>query len=574
MPLSKSYGITKGWPLAAGQASYDIAARPLAMRRTADGSVGQVYSLGATHGGALQWTANGEDIAGATGSTYTAQAADVGKTIGVRETIGGREFIAAAAGPVLDAPILLEGFNATTGWTASAGAVLTADTANKVQGAASLQIAGTGTANPKATKASIGAFTPADLGVVAWYFRLDTDSNKQCTTSVRCAFVDSAATEHVVSGATASPSLYQTPAALFAGDYWHAYPISDLTALVGQASQTLGLAVTPTSNVPNNNTVRVDALMAKAAGRPTVIVGFDDTHASQFTVGRAIMKARGLKANVHVVKNFVGQTNRMTADQLDTLYREDGWDLCVNTTDDGPMTSKGSVAAAVADLVADRQYLLDNGWDRGANFGCYPNGAYATNGTRVLVNSVTSTGDENITLGTASPTVQPGWEVEGYNVPPGTTVLAVTDSTHFSLSDDVPAQTKPMSFTSPAPFGIGKLQTGLIEAGFRQMRTTRNFGHMHTRFGWAWHWVIFNGNGTSGLTLAAFQALIDRAILVGGTIEFYTHVLVNGGGGGNTDPTLFAQMMDYLVAKRDAGLLDVLTKSELWARDGGSSVPV
>jgi len=32
--------------------------------------------------------------------------------------------------------------------------------------------------------------------------------------------------------------------------------------------------------------------------------------------------------------------------------------------------------------------------------------------------------------------------------------------------------------------------------------------------------------------------------------------------------------MDYLAQKRDEGLLDVLTWSQVWARDGGSSVPV
>jgi len=542
--------------------------------RTGDGSVGQVYSLNFSRGTGLQWRVGGINVAGANDPTYTAQAADEGKVVSVLDLFGEHAIEVRAAGPVLAAPILVEGFNATTGWTASAGAVLTADGASKVQGAASLQIAGTGTTSPKATKASIGAWTPSELGVLAWWFRLETDPNKQSTSSVRCCFVDEAATEHWISGVSGTPALYQTPAALFVGDYWHAYHISDLPALASQGAQTLGLAVTAASNVPSNAAVRVDALMAKAGGRPTVIIGFDDCYATQFTLGLEILKARGLKASAHVAQGYVGGSGRMTRDQLDVLYRDHGWDLCANSTDDGPFTGKGSVAAAVADLVADRQYLRDNGWDRGADFGCYPNGAIATNGARVLVNSVTSTGDENIVLGAASPTVQAGWEVEGYNVPSGTTVLAVTDSTHFSLSDDVPAQTKPMSFTAPAPFGVGKLQAALIAAGFRQMRTTLNRGHVHTRFGWAWHWMLFHGNATSGLTIAAFQALVDKTIQLGGTLELYTHGLVAGGGGGHTDPAFYAQAMDYVAAKRDAGQLDVLTKSELWARDGRSSVPV
>lgn len=572
MTLPRGYGVAKGWPLAGGY--LHDGAPSIRILRTGDGSVGQTYFASITHGGALQWMSNGVDIPGATGSAYVAQASDVGKTIGLRETARGIVHQRQAAGPVLHAPLLIEGFNNAADWTASAGAALSADAANKVQGVASLQIAGTGTTSPKATKASIGAWTPSDLGVLAWWFKLETDPNKQSTSSVRCCFIDQAATEHWVSGVSGTPALYQTPAALFVGGYWHAYHISDLPALAGQGAQTLGLAVTAASNAPSNAVVRVDALMARAGGRPTVIIGFDDCYATQFTLGVEILKTRGLKASAHVARNYVGGAGRMTRDQLDTLYRDHGWDLCSNSTDDGPLTGKGSVAAAIADMEADRQFLRDNGWDRAADFGCYPNGAIATNGTRVLVNTVTAAGTGDVVLGAAAATVAVGWEVEGYNVPAGTVVQAIADSTHFTLSNPIPAQAKPMSFTSPAPFGVGKLQAALVAAGFRQMRTTLNRGHVHTRFGWDWHWMLFHGNATSGLTIAAFQALVDKAIQQGGTLELYTHGLVAGGGGGHTDPTFYAQAMDYVAAKRDAGELDVLTKSELWARDGVSTVPV
>lgn len=542
-----------------------------------DGSTGQTYTLNASWT-AVQWyrmspiSGSLVKIAGATGLTHVAVSGDQGSRL---VAIGLNAGVLAAAKSyqvVLSAPILIEAFDATTGIAASAGGVITADMVNKVQGAASLSLVGTGTANAKAVKADIGTFDFGPLNVMATYLDLGQDAELQSVVEARIIF-SRTGTGYYVTNVTGPDVLYLTPATLFTGGYWQSFNISEVPLLGGIGSGVNGVSVTEFTNIPHAAPTKFDSMLGNAGGRPSIVLGFDDIKDTQYSVAYPMLKARNMAASVHVVLGNVGAANRLTLAQLQELYAN-GWDMCLNgSADDGQMTGKASVAAAITEMQTISTYLAANGMPRGNEHICYPNGAYQTPGTKVLVAAVTSTGTGVVTMASTAG-ILAGMEVRGYQVPAGTTVTSNDSGTQLTLNHNVPAQTVPMSFTTTSgAFHTMKLPIALAAAGIKTARTTLARGSIYTRMGFAGRGLTMPGNAASSLTLPQLTALVDEAILRGNTLEFYIHG-VSDGGGIDTGVANFTGLLDYIQGKRDAGLLDVVTKSELWGRDGGATVPV
>ncbi len=558
---------------------------------TKDGSTGQTYSL---VGEAASWTNirwyrralaapyTMTPIAGAVATTYVAQAADEGCRLVARGRWRGLKRATMAVHVIFAPPILLEGFETASDWTASNGAVLASVTSGAVQGTNMLQVKGTGTSNPKVDKANIGTFDPATLGVICLYADLGQDTIYQQINTLRRTLTRGGTEYSTGTGSSFgySESTYQTPAPLLFGGLWDAFAASEMGtssvagAFAGIGSGQLGASITLSTVVPYAATTKLDAMMARAGGRPTIMLDFDDVFASQYLSAWPILKARGVPVTINVIANRMDQINRLTTDWLREMVAG-GCDVSLNSTDDGPLTGKGSIDAAIADLLVDRKWLTDRGFTGALDHFVYPNGTYQRTGTKVLINAVTSNGTDTVTLGNSVSTITVGMAVAGFNVPAGTTVLAVNSANSLKLSNAVPAQTKPMSFTDVSdPFSPNRLQTALKAAGFKSARTTLNRGGTFTRFGPAGRALTMPGNPTSARTQQQLIDMVNQIRLRGTTGIFYTHSVLVGASGVDTELSFYSWWINYLADLRDAGQIDILTRSQWWMRDGSAGVPI
>lgn len=547
---------------------------------TRDGSVGQTYSVAADLT-QVQWfreslTADRTrtPITDATGTSYVARAADIGSRIVARGRSATAEIDARALAVVLPLPIVLESFDDVATLAVGNEAIASADTERDLQGRGAIDLRGTGSnlGGPKIGKADIGTHDPAGFGTIAQFVHLGWDPVYSSVSSVTLSFAR---------GDASYPSeppflgpLYITPRPIFYGAAWGSRHVSEFGALATIGAGPLSFETAFLGQAPNAPTVAVDALLAKAGGRPTVILGFDDMVDNQYDLAFQYLRAKNLKAGIHLIPNRVGAEGRLSLVQIREMYAA-GWDCYLNATpDDGPINVQSSVAAAVQGVNDVRAWAVAQGLPRGNDFICYPNGVYQTTAARTLVYSVRTDGTNVATMNSTAGIVA-GMVAGGYNVPANTTVASVGSDTQITLSNPVVTQTKPYSFTNAgSAFGYTLLPLALKAAGYKMARTTQGRGGFLSRFGIGDRGGILTPcNPTSSLTLEELQAEVDLCILRGETMEFYTHG-ISAAGGVQTDSAKFTALIDYIAAKRDAGLLDVLTKTELWMRDGNASVPV
>jgi hypothetical protein len=554
-----------------------------------DGSTGQTYTLNAAWTG-IQWYRRGLAspyaetlIAGATSTTYVAQAADEGYRLIVRGISGGQPVASKAYGVVLPPPVLLENFESLTGWAASIGATLSLATDSPAFGTNRLQVAATGTNLATATKADIGSYDTSTLGTIVALGDLGMDAGHPGGVSVTLRKLG--ADQSGLSFGT----VYETPTPVAIGKLWGALHVSEDATLSTPGGGTVGVKVTNNAQIPYAKAVKFDALLGKAGGRPTVIFSFDDNKITQYTFAYPLMKSLGLVFGINNVRTTSSNPSALNLPKLIEMYA-DGCDVMLDSTDNDDLTaSYGTMALAGASWQRGKDYVVANGLTRGNEHGCWTGGQiedFPNPGNlpsnRILATAVTSDGSNvlNIAGATAYPaglTPQVGMRVTGYNVPdsPKTTITSVISPTQVQVSVAIPAQTKPMYFVDESlEFYTMKAPVYYRDTlGMRTMRTTRADGGMYTRFGLGDRGMFTYGNALHSLTYAQFTAMIDRVILLGLTVEFYTHGIVPGGGGVESDTSEFTAQMNYVAAKRDAGLLDNMTWSQVWARDGQSTIP-
>lgn len=110
--------------------------------------------------------------------------------------------------------------------------------------------------------------------------------------------------------------------------------------------------------------------MNEASGG-VVSITFDDNWLSQYEVARPIMDLYGFKGAIYTIPNSVGTTNYMTLAQLKSLQDQSGWDICGHHE-----TNLTTVADPDATVKEVREWLANNGFNKGASEFAYPNGAW------------------------------------------------------------------------------------------------------------------------------------------------------------------------------------------------------
>jgi len=467
----------------------------------------------------------------------------------------------------LPTPILLESFDSLTGWSASGGGALSQDSVNKIQGSNRLVLSASGVSgqNPIATKVSAFVSDPSTWGTVAVNIRQHRDGQQVMPYA-------SVGRAGVYSGALNPPS-EEFDSTSVIENVWKAVNVSELANLpIGSGATDLRFRMTGYS--PFDETISVDGLYANANGRPTVCITFDDNEDSTYDIAYPYMAARGMQGTAYIASGLVGVSDSMNLAEIQALYAANWTIGCDGTPDDSDMTLAANPAAACTQLQVVQNYLTSNGMPRGIGHLCYPFGNWRIGATGVSVAAMTGAGTATVTFGVAA-TVTPGQTVYGKGVPLGTVVVtggvAVTTAV---LSNPIPVQTFPAKFIDESGvFYSDKLPAHLKANGVLTARTTLG-SPVYTRFGLeGTQWQRLNGNGVTGATLAQIIAKVDTAILRGLTIVFYLHRITIEGGSINISTSDFTGLIDYLSTKKDAGILDVMTLEQLYARDGAATPP-
>lgn len=555
-----------------------------------DGSVGQTYTapssmaVGKWYREATAKPNTRTEIAGAAGSTYVATAADLNCRLVAVGTKDGAQVEAKSLHVVLPQPLIIESFETLTGWTPASGAELALVTDGVEYGTTRLQMTSTGSTNTRAVKDNIGNFDTSQLGTIAWCGDLGLDEGRMGG-SAELIFIRAGADQKVTSsasgafnsGATDTGVNFETPSPIHIGKRWGAYNVSEIPGLASAGFSTIGLKVQNLGNIPYSQVTKYDALLARAGGRPTIIFSFDDNILSQYTTAYPEMAKRGLRGIFYVASQITQNSSYMSTAMLREMY-DAGWDCGWDSThNDNISSSFGTLAAWEASLQLNRDWSANNNMPRGTGHICWTHGQIETNPPSPRVRLPTSTTNgTNVMTVTDTTGITAGMRAVGHNIPnsPITTVVSIDSATQVTLSANVPAQTKPVYFVDTSPeFYTMKLPKRAREIGIKSARTTRNLGGTLTRFGLADTGMFSLGHALHNTPYADFCNLIDQVILRGTTIEFYTHGVQDNAPATYSELSDFKLKMDYVKTKVDAGLLDNLTWSEVYLRDGSASVP-
>lgn len=112
------------------------------------------------------------------------------------------------------------------------------------------------------------------------------------------------------------------------------------------------------------------------ADRGQVVFTFDDSRETHYTEAFPVMSEQGIAATTAVMADEIGTTGYLTTEQLQTLY-DAGWCVSLHPQESEhlPAYSKSKQR----DLIqSNRQWLLDHGFDRGADTIVYPYGSADT----------------------------------------------------------------------------------------------------------------------------------------------------------------------------------------------------
>lgn len=472
---------------------------------------------------------------------------------------------------VLPTPVLLEGYNATTGFTFNNGTGAL-DTVNKVEGAGAIKIQQTTTGvGARLDKVFAAPVAAADMGVIAYYVAITETWGT--FNMVQTQFGNGT----TLSAPTVNVAQQTFGTGFWDEGYWKAFHVSEEASIGALSGNVTNIRQTFTGNAPACARVSSDAMYRNAAGRPTLIITFDDAIDSTNTVALPSMAPYGMRGTCYPPTanlSTVDGTHQSLA-QLQELYAA-GWDIGVDgTTDDAQMTTHGTVAAAITNINVNRDFLIANGMPRAADHLCYPNGVYAVGGTRVQVAAATANGTTTVTFSAAATGLVAGMAAIGLNVAAGTTVVSVAgDLLSAVLSSTVVAQTKAMMFEDQSgEFMWPKLPAALAAAGYKTARTTQGQSQpMYTRFGLGTKALTLPAGSGASATYAGLKAYVDMTILRGATGILYFHG-IGAGKPLTVDATVWQQFVDYVGGLKNAGTLDVMTISEFYARDSVATVP-
>jgi peptidoglycan/xylan/chitin deacetylase (PgdA/CDA1 family) len=133
------------------------------------------------------------------------------------------------------------------------------------------------------------------------------------------------------------------------------FAITLITFLIGAAIATPNLAYSQSvSSVPNNAGINTGNNNNKV-----VILNFDDGYESQYTNAKPILDKYGYKATYYIVCNYVGNSGRLTWEDITALSKE-GYDIASHTMNHADLT-KTSKKETEFEVGGSKQCLLDHG---------------------------------------------------------------------------------------------------------------------------------------------------------------------------------------------------------------------
>ena len=150
---------------------------------------------------------------------------------------------------------------------------------------------------------------------------------------------------------------------------------------------------------------------------------FDDGWDSQYNEAKKKISEVGFPATAFVIKNKIGTTGYMTLTQLYELEKLHGWEVAAHHETD--LTTVG-LAEAESLIRAEKQWLIDNGFNRGADHFAIPNGAFNANLTALFRRYFRTTR----TIGVKAETFPPAdWHrLRIFNVVDTTTTTAIANA--------------------------------------------------------------------------------------------------------------------------------------------------
>jgi hypothetical protein len=123
-------------------------------------------------------------------------------------------------------------------------------------------------------------------------------------------------------------------------------------------------------------------LAVDAAEQGTVSITFDDGYDEHYEVAARIMAEHGLRGTAYVIPSAIGQGGYMTMQQLVALQERFGWDVAAHHETPFTHFTPGELEPIILGL---REFLLLNGFDRGAGHLAYPLGKQTLPEVRSLV---------------------------------------------------------------------------------------------------------------------------------------------------------------------------------------------
>jgi hypothetical protein len=468
-----------------------------------------------------------------------------------------------ASGPQLGpAPILLEAFESTTGFTGGTNQTATAKTDTPPQGTAYLSSKAVAVSSGQtltAFKTKATQFDPAaSFGDhIALCYKFDPFA----TNSVSVELARSSSAFSNFNDATVNSDSKPR------GWRWGSQALTGLISGLGAVQ----IRARAGSRNPSNCDTGYDALLVGTKPKGRVTFGFDDNHKSQYSIAFPYMQARNVKGQINVARDYIGAISwRLQVADIQEMYAA-GWAMCLNTGPDYQMTYYTNPAGIVAEFQAAQAYNLSLGFTYGSDCLVYSEGTYQTDPVVCHATAITADGVSTaITVTAISGTQIPvaGMKMSAFgsegvltiqnvvgSAAPFTVTLdgvAAATVTRAAFYDDSGAFTPKDKVQTPAPGPLA-----LQNAGFKLGRTT-NGGGMYIEAGFADQALQANGQGASLATYATLQGYVDAAIANGTWVHFYFHN-VNGGTAIDIDMSILGPLIDYCVTKRTAGVLDIIT---------------
>jgi peptidoglycan/xylan/chitin deacetylase (PgdA/CDA1 family) len=316
------------------------------------------------------------------------------------------------------------------------------------------------------------------------------------------------------------------------------------------------------------STVYLHGLFSGVAGRPKVLLTFDDVADTLTGDGFARMSAAGLRGTVYPAAGLTGTAGYHTLAQLKAMYAA-GWDVGghswrhVRVGALLAVSRSGTVATAVLSSALPHGKIAgDSVTIAGFDEEDY-NGTYTV---QSAPNAYTFT--YNV-AGTSLRTTADGYGYLVGLVPATTTRSEVTRTREWLKDNGMPRAAdhfawpygawNPEARSVLAEVGILTARgTGASNAGSYVLSTVGGLGAPHNL-------PAYDLNNTS--TAAAALAKVDEAIAGHGTLFFYGHG-IRASSPGSTEmlTSEFQAMIDGIKARRDAGQIDVVTISEWFNR--------